>query len=104
MIVMTVACTIKLQFAAYLTIQAKAEANLALAFDRIVNYKRNLKLTFMVVNYDGETFIVQALGIDVTKPFRRNLRVYRCKSYDFDCDDANMFCNLLTKSFLTFAT
>jgi hypothetical protein len=53
----------------------------------------------MVVNYDCVTFIVLAPGINVTKLFGRNLRVYRCKSYDFDCDDANKFCNLLKKKF-----
>ncbi len=58
----------------------------------------------MVVNYDRETFIVHSTGINVTKLFGRNLRVYRCKSYDFDCDDANMFCNFTDKSFLTLAT
>jgi hypothetical protein len=62
---MTVACTIKLLFRAYLMILAKAKANLASA--RIVNYDKircKLKHTFMIVNYNREA---QATGLIVIK-------------------------------------
>ncbi len=59
---MTVVCTIKRLFTAYLTNLGMAKANLALA--KIINdgFKvcRKLKLTFKIVNYDCETFLVQA--------------------------------------------
>ncbi len=59
---MTVTCTIKLLFTAYLTIQAKAK----LAIARIVNYNHKvctkLKRKFMVLNYDRDTFIVEVTG------------------------------------------
>jgi hypothetical protein len=61
---MTVACTINFLFRAYLTILAKANANLALPV--IVNYDykvhRKLKCTFRIVSYDRETFVVYETG------------------------------------------
>jgi hypothetical protein len=66
---MTLACTIKLLFTAYLMIlaKAKAKAKAKLASVRIVNYDKircKLKLTFMIVNYNREA---QSTGLIVIK-------------------------------------
>ncbi len=61
---MTIVCTIKQLFTAYLTNLAKSHANLALP--KIINYdlrvSRKRKLTFKIVKYNCGAFIVKATG------------------------------------------
>jgi hypothetical protein len=61
---MTVVCTIKRLFTAYLTNLGESQANLALT--KIINcdlkVSCKLKLTFKIVNYNCGAFIVKATG------------------------------------------